>query len=120
MGGWKGLRFDDGGKQACLMMGSGGDRTNGVWHADYGDWMWRCDHERNFAVYADLRVAGALRGAATDDVLRLGAARVDVSGALVALGYKAPDADKAARRAQSILGPNATSEALVKKALNQS
>lgn len=43
----------------------------------------------------------------------------DAVGALIALGYKAPDADKAARRAQSILGPKATSEALVKKALAQ-
>jgi len=48
-----------------------------------------------------------------------GSAFVDAVGALIALGYKAPDADKAARRAQSILGPKATSEALVKKALAQ-
>jgi Holliday junction DNA helicase RuvA len=43
----------------------------------------------------------------------------DAVGALIALGYKAPDADKAARRAQSVLGPKATSETLVKKALAQ-
>jgi len=43
----------------------------------------------------------------------------DAVGALIALGYKAPDADKAVRRAQTILGPKATSEALVKKALAQ-
>jgi Holliday junction DNA helicase RuvA len=43
----------------------------------------------------------------------------DAVAALVALGYKAPDADKAARRALATLGPNATSEALVKKALGQ-
>ncbi len=43
----------------------------------------------------------------------------DAVGALIALGYKAPDADKAARRAQSVLGSKATSEALVKKALAQ-
>ena len=43
----------------------------------------------------------------------------DTVGALIALGYKAPDADKAARRAQSVLGPKATSEALLKKALAQ-
>ncbi len=48
-----------------------------------------------------------------------GSAFTDAVGALMALGYKAPDADKAARRAQSILGPKATSEALVKKALAQ-
>jgi Holliday junction DNA helicase RuvA len=43
----------------------------------------------------------------------------DAVGALMALGYNAPDADKAARRALSTLGPKATSEALVKKALAQ-
>jgi Holliday junction DNA helicase RuvA len=43
----------------------------------------------------------------------------DTVAALIALGYKAPDADKAARRALSTLGPNTTSEALVKKALGQ-
>jgi len=48
-----------------------------------------------------------------------GSAFTDAVGALMALGYKAPDADKAARRAQSILGAKATSEALVKKALAQ-
>jgi holliday junction DNA helicase RuvA len=41
----------------------------------------------------------------------------DTVGALIALGYKAPDADQAARRALALLGPNATSEALVKQAL---
>jgi holliday junction DNA helicase RuvA len=43
----------------------------------------------------------------------------DAVGALIALGYKPADADKAARRAQSVLGPAAGSEALVKKALAQ-
>ncbi|MGA2053037.1 MAG: Holliday junction branch migration protein RuvA [Opitutales bacterium] len=43
----------------------------------------------------------------------------DTVGALIALGYKAPDADKAARRALALLGPSATSEALLKKALGQ-
>ena len=43
----------------------------------------------------------------------------DAVAALIALGFKAPDADKAARRAMSVLGPNASSEALVKKALAQ-
>lgn len=37
--------------------------------------------------------------------------------ALVALGYKAPDADKAVRQALAGLGPAATTEALIKKAL---
>lgn len=37
--------------------------------------------------------------------------------ALVALGYKAADADKAVRQAWVALGPTATTEALIKKAL---
>lgn len=37
--------------------------------------------------------------------------------ALVALGYKAPDADKAVRQALVGLGPAASTEALIKKAL---
>lgn len=37
--------------------------------------------------------------------------------ALVALGYKAADADKAVRHALVALGPSATTEALIKKAL---
>lgn len=48
-----------------------------------------------------------------------GSVFTDAVGALMALGYNAPDADKAARRALSILGAKATSEALVKKALAQ-
>ncbi len=51
--------------------------------------------------------------------MKEGSAFTDAVGALIALGYKAPDADKAARRAQSVLGAKATSEALVKKALAQ-
>lgn len=41
----------------------------------------------------------------------------DTVMALISLGYKAPDADKAARKAQSALGPEATVEQLIKKAL---
>jgi Holliday junction DNA helicase RuvA len=41
----------------------------------------------------------------------------DAVGALVALGYKTSDADQAVRRAVLALGPAATTEALVKKAL---
>jgi Holliday junction DNA helicase RuvA len=37
--------------------------------------------------------------------------------ALVALGYKAPDADKSVRQALVALGPSASTEALIKKAL---
>ena len=41
----------------------------------------------------------------------------DAVMALVALGYKAPDADKSVRRAWVAMGPSATTEALIKKAL---
>lgn len=41
----------------------------------------------------------------------------DAVMALMALGYKAPDADKAVRQATVALGPTATTEALIKKAL---
>jgi len=43
--------------------------------------------------------------------------RESLVGALVALGYKTSDADQAVRRAVLALGPAATTEALVKKAL---
>ncbi|MEY2880167.1 MAG: hypothetical protein RLZZ15_2547 [Verrucomicrobiota bacterium] len=42
----------------------------------------------------------------------------DAASALVALGYKAADADQAVRHALLALGPKATTEALIKKALN--
>mgnify|MGYP000902436831 CR=1 FL=1 len=42
----------------------------------------------------------------------------DAVAALVALGYKAADADQAVRRAALALGGGATTEALIKKALN--
>ena len=41
----------------------------------------------------------------------------DAVAALVALGYRPPDADKAIRKAQTALGAGATTEALIKKAL---
>ncbi|MBI3886830.1 MAG: Holliday junction branch migration protein RuvA [Opitutae bacterium] len=41
----------------------------------------------------------------------------DAVMALVALGYKAPDADKAVRQACVALGPGASTEALIKRAL---
>ncbi|HLP26509.1 MAG TPA: Holliday junction branch migration protein RuvA, partial [Acidobacteriota bacterium] len=41
----------------------------------------------------------------------------DAVMALVALGYKAADADKSVRQAWVALGPSATTEALIKKAL---
>ncbi len=43
----------------------------------------------------------------------------DAVAALVALGYKAADADQAVRRAKLSLGADATTEALVKRALAQ-
>ena len=41
----------------------------------------------------------------------------DATSALIALGYKAADADQAVRRAALALGAKATTEALIKKAL---
>lgn len=41
----------------------------------------------------------------------------DAVAALMALGYKAADADQAVRRASLALGPSATTEQLIKKAL---
>ena len=40
----------------------------------------------------------------------------DATAALVALGYRPPDADKAVRKALAALGADATTEALIKKA----
>jgi Holliday junction DNA helicase RuvA len=45
-------------------------------------------------------------------------ALADATAALAALGYKPQDADKAVRKAQAALGPSATTEALIKKALS--
>jgi Holliday junction DNA helicase RuvA len=42
----------------------------------------------------------------------------DAVAALIALGYKAADADQAVRHAALTLGPKATTEALIKKALS--
>lgn len=42
----------------------------------------------------------------------------DAVKALIALGYRAPDADEAVRRAALALGPKATTEELIKKAFN--
>jgi Holliday junction DNA helicase RuvA len=46
-----------------------------------------------------------------------GSAHADAVAALVALGYRTGDADEAVRRAALALGPSATTEALIKKAL---
>lgn len=55
--------------------------------------------------------AGESAAAPADNKVR------DAVLALVALGYKAADADKAVRQAWVALGPTATTEALIKKAL---
>ena len=47
-----------------------------------------------------------------------GSTHRDAVSALIALGYKAADADQAVRRSTLALGPNATTEALIKKALS--
>ncbi len=46
-----------------------------------------------------------------------GSPHADAVAALVALGYKTGDADEAIRHASLTLGPSATTEALIKKAL---
>jgi len=46
-----------------------------------------------------------------------GSSHRDAVAALVALGYKTADADQAVRRAVLAVGPEATTEALIKKAL---
>lgn len=45
-------------------------------------------------------------------------ALADAMAALLALGYRPPEADKAVRKAQAALGADATTEALIKKALS--
>lgn len=47
-----------------------------------------------------------------------GTAHRDAVSALLALGYKTADADQAVRRAALVLGAQATTEALIKKALS--
>jgi len=65
-------------------------------------------------------------GAAADRTLPASAGGTSVPGsphgdavaALIALGYKAPDADQAVRRAAAALGRSPTTESLVKRALS--
>ncbi|HKB90377.1 MAG TPA: Holliday junction branch migration protein RuvA [Opitutaceae bacterium] len=52
-----------------------------------------------------------------DDSAPVGGKQRDAVMALIALGYKAADADKAVRQASLNLGPGATIEALIKAAL---
>jgi Holliday junction DNA helicase RuvA len=63
-------------------------------------------------------VGGPESGPLPAEAGRLGEdAHRDAVSALVALGYKAQDADQAVRRASLALGPAADTEALIKKAL---
>jgi Holliday junction DNA helicase RuvA len=63
----------------------------------------------------------AIAPARTDGVIGATAgvsspALADATAALVALGFRPPDADKAVRKALAALGPDASAEALIKKA----
>jgi len=63
--------------------------------------------------------ASSLGGAASAEGAPAGESRLhDAIMALTALGYKTADADTAIRRAALTLGPKATTEQLIKKALN--
>jgi holliday junction DNA helicase RuvA len=64
-----------------------------------------------------LAVAPAAAATGLSAVPADGGALGDATAALVALGYRPPDADKAVRRAWAALGMSATTEALIKKAL---
>lgn len=61
---------------------------------------------------------GATGGAGSDPAQAAPSAHRDAVAALMALGYKAADADQAVRRAALALGAQGTTEALIKKALN--
>jgi Holliday junction DNA helicase RuvA len=65
-------------------------------------------------------LAGAMSSADSDGSSTAGGNRTlgDAVSALIALGYKASDADAAARRASLALGPRASTEQLIKKALS--
>ena len=67
---------------------------------------------------ADLGSIPAAKSAAAGGTASPGENKLrDAAMALVALGYKAPDADKSVRQAWVALGPMASTEALIKKAL---
>jgi Holliday junction DNA helicase RuvA len=61
--------------------------------------------------------ASATAPAAGDSTATEPSVHRDAAAALIALGYKAADADQAVRRAALALGATATTEALIKKAL---
>lgn len=62
--------------------------------------------------------AGTIAGGAGAGAAAEPSALGDALAALVALGYRPPDADKALRKALAALGGAATTEALIKKALS--
>ena len=62
-------------------------------------------------------VASGQAGEASRSGLAAASAHLDAVSALTALGYKAADADQSVRRAALALGPQATTEALIKRAL---
>ena len=64
-----------------------------------------------------LESAAQLPGAATAQGAATSNSQRDAMMALMALGYKAADADKVVRQAWISLGPTATTEQLIKKAL---
>jgi Holliday junction DNA helicase RuvA len=67
---------------------------------------------------ADLGTAGPAKSAAGSPAPALAENKIrDAVLALATLGYKAADADKAVRQAWVTLGPSASTEALIKKAL---
>ena len=59
-----------------------------------------------------------LSGGEESSAAPVGSAHRDAVSALVALGYKAVEADESVRHAALALGPKATTEALIKKALS--
>jgi holliday junction DNA helicase RuvA len=62
-------------------------------------------------------ISGAAAGDPAAAVATAPSAHRDAVSALIALGYKAADADQAVRRSALALGASATTEALIKKAL---
>lgn len=63
-------------------------------------------------------ISGTVATANSSGPASAGNAHQDAVAALIALGYKAPDADAAVRQASLALGAKATTETLIKKALS--
>ena len=61
--------------------------------------------------------ASSVDSANTSEESKAGSHQRDAISALIALGFKTQDADQAVRQAVLALGPKATTEALIKKAL---